>query len=83
MRTLFPGARLGNYLGHALNKLPGKLTAIAYPVRKALRSQFHTLWYWARQQKGFWVFAVGQRLCHFADHVGAMAGSANGERVRR
>ena len=43
MRTLFPGARLGNCLRHALNKLPRKLTAIASPVRKALRSQFHTL----------------------------------------
>src|SRR6266700_4169434 len=29
MRTLFPGARLGNCLRHALNKLPKKLTAIA------------------------------------------------------
>src|SRR5712692_10439937 len=43
MRTLFPGARLGHCLRHALNKLPRKLTAIASPVRKALRSQFHTL----------------------------------------
>src|SRR6266436_2222166 len=43
MRTLFPEARLGNCLRHALNKLPGKLVAIASPVRKALRSQFHTL----------------------------------------
>ena len=42
MRTLFPGARLGNCLRHALNKLLRKLTAIASPVRKALRSQFHT-----------------------------------------
>src|SRR6266481_1122014 len=40
MRTLFPGARLGNCLRHAINKLPGKLVAIASPVRKALRSQF-------------------------------------------
>src|SRR5882724_9112032 len=38
MRTLFPGARLGNCLRHALNKLPGKLTAIASPVRRALCS---------------------------------------------
>src|SRR5919109_528497 len=28
MRTLFPGARLGYCLRHAINKLPGKLTAI-------------------------------------------------------
>jgi hypothetical protein len=34
MRTFFPGARLGTCLRHALIKLPGKLTAIASPVRK-------------------------------------------------
>jgi hypothetical protein len=38
MRTLFPGARLGNCLRHAINKLPKQLAAIASPVRKALRS---------------------------------------------
>src|SRR5512145_341397 len=52
MRTLFPGARLGTCLRHALLKLPKKLVAIASPVRKALRSQFHTLWSRARQRKG-------------------------------
>jgi hypothetical protein len=83
MRTLFAGARLGNCLRHALTKLPGKLTGIASPVRKALRSQFHTLWYRARQRKGLRVFALGQRLRHFADHVAHRAGVANGERVRR
>ena len=57
--------------------------AIASPVRKALRSRFHTLLYRARQRKGLRVFALGQRLRHFADHVAATAGSANGERVRR
>src|SRR5499427_5991154 len=61
MRTLFPGARLGYCLRHAINKLPGKLTAIASPVRKALRSQFHTLLYRARQRKSLRVFALGQR----------------------
>jgi hypothetical protein len=83
MRTLFPGARLGNCLRHALIKLPGKLTAIASPVRQALRSQFHTLLYRARQRKGLRVFALGQRLRRFADHVAHSAGTANGARVRR
>ena len=83
MRTLFPRARLGNCLRHAINKLPGKLTAIVTPVRKALRSQFHTLLHRARQRKGLRVFALGQRLRHFADHVATTAGTANGERVRR
>jgi hypothetical protein len=83
MRTLFPGVRLGYCLRHAINKLPGKLAAITSPVRKALRTQFHTLLYRARQRKGLRVFALGQRLRHFADHVTATAGAANGERVRR
>jgi hypothetical protein len=83
MRTLFPGARLGNCLRHAINKLPKKLAAIASPVRKALRSHFHTLWYRARQRRGLRVFALGQQLRRFADHVTTTAGTANGERVRR
>src|SRR6266545_1640169 len=82
MRTLFPGARLGNCLRHALMKLPKKLTAIASPVRLALRTQFHTLLYRARRRKGLRVFALGQRLRRFADHVATMAGAANGQRVR-
>ena len=82
-RTLFPGVRVGICLRHALLKLPKKLVAITSPVRKALRTQFHTLWYRARQRKGLRVFALGQRLRHFADHVATTAGVANGERVRR
>jgi len=81
LRTLFPGARLGNCLRHALTKLPKKLAAIASPVRRALCTQFHTLLYRARQRKGLRVFALGQRLRHFADHVAATAGVANGARV--
>src|SRR5256712_6134175 len=83
MRTLFPGARLGNCLRHALNKLPKKLVAIASPVRKALRSQFHTLLYRVRQRKSLRVFALGQRLRRFADHVAHTAGETNGNRVRQ
>jgi hypothetical protein len=40
------------------------------------------LLYQARQRKGLRVFALGQRLRHFADHVAQRAGVANGERVR-
>jgi len=83
LRMLFPGARLGTCLRHALNKLPKKLAAIPSPVRKALRSKFHTLLYRARQRQGLRVFALGQRLRHFVDHVATTAGTANGERVRR
>jgi len=83
MRALFPGVRLGYCLRHALLKLPGKLTAIASPVRKALRSQFHTLLHRARQRKGLRVFALGQRLRRFAEHVATTAGATNGKRVRQ
>jgi hypothetical protein len=83
MRTLFPGVRLGTCLRHALLKLPKKLAAISSPVRKALCTQFHTLWYRARQRKGLRVFALSQRLRHFVERVTTTAGAANGERVRR
>src|SRR5262245_36051819 len=61
MHTLFPRARLGNCLRNAINTLPKKLAASAAPVRQALRSQFHTLLYRARQRQGLRVFALGQR----------------------
>jgi hypothetical protein len=83
LRTLFPGARLGFCLRHALLKLPKKLVAIASPVRQSLRTQFHTLLSRVRQRKSLRVVALGQRLRHFVDHVATTAGTANGERVRR
>ena len=83
LRTLFPGVRLGTCLRHALLKLPKKLAAITSPLRKTLRTQFHTLWYRARQRQGLRVFALGQRLRRFADHVTHTAGEANGHRVRQ
>jgi len=52
-------------------------------MRKTLRAQFHTLLYRARQRKSLRVFALGQRLRHFADYVATTAGTANGARVRR
>ena len=65
------------------HKLPKKLVVTASPVRQALRSQFHTLLYRARQRRGLRVFALGQQVRRFADHVATTAGTANGERVRR
>ncbi len=82
MRTLFPGARLGNCLRHALNKLPDKLIGLAAPVRQGLRSQFHSLLHRCRQRKSLRVVALGQRLRHFADHIAATVGEEHGERVR-
>src|SRR5262249_41433055 len=73
LRTLFPGVRVGTCLRHALLKLPKKLVAIASPVRQSLRTQFHTLWYRARQRKTLRVVALGQRLRHFVDHLTAPA----------
>jgi hypothetical protein len=83
LRPLFPGARIGPCLRHALLKLPQKLVAIASPVRKARRMQCHTLWYRVRRRKHLRVLALGQRLRHFVAHVTAPAGAAHGERVRR
>jgi hypothetical protein len=82
MRTLFPGARLGYCLRHALNKLPDKLVGLAAPVRQGLRSKFHTLLHRCRQRTSLRVVALGQRLRRFADHLTATVGKEHGERVR-
>src|SRR5215467_5449550 len=82
MRTLFPGARLGYCLRHALNKLPDKLVGLAAPVRQRWRSKFHTLLHRCRQRKSLRVVSLGQRLRRFADHITATVGEEHGERVR-
>src|SRR2546426_1502802 len=82
LRTLFPRARLGNCLRHALNKLPWKLTAIPSAGCNTLRAQFHTLWYRAPAQglTGVCARPAIAPLCGPCRHHG---GAANGERVRR
>ncbi len=82
MRTLFPGARLGYCLRHALNKLPDKLVGLSAPVRQGLRSTFHTLLHRCRQRTSLRVVSLGQRLRRFADHITTTVGEAHGERVR-
>jgi transposase-like protein len=82
MRTLFPGARLGFCLRHALNKLPDKLIGVSASVRKGLRSTFHTILYRCRQRTSLRVVALGQRLRRFADHITTTVGADHGERVR-
>src|SRR3989442_10650848 len=82
MRTLFPGARLGYCLRHALNKLPDKLIGVSASVRQGLRSKFHALLHRCRQRNSLRVVALGQRLRRFADHITAMLGEEHGERVR-
>src|SRR6266568_1209877 len=83
MRTLFPGARLGYCLRHALNKLPSKLMGLSATVRKGLRSQFHALLHRCRQRTSLRVVALGQRLRRFADHITTTVGAEHGERVRK
>ena len=81
MRTLFPGARLGYCLRHALNKLPDKLVGLAAPIRKGLRSKFHALLHRCRQRKSLRVVSLGQRLRRFVDHVTVTVGKEHSERV--
>jgi hypothetical protein len=82
MRTLFPGARLGNCLRHAINKLPDKMVGLAAPLRQGLRSKFHSLLHRCRTRNRLRVVALGQSLRRFADHITATVGEDQGERVR-
>src|SRR6266704_3266788 len=76
MRTLFPGARLGYCLRHALNILPDKLIGVSASVRQGLRSKFHALLHRCRQRKSLRAVALGQRLRHFADRITTTVGEA-------
>ena len=82
MRTLFPKARLGFCLRHALNKLPSTLLGLSAPIRKGLRSKFHALLHRCRQRKSLRVLALGQLLRHFANRIDKAVGADHGERVR-
>ncbi len=82
MRTLFPGARLGYCLRHALNKLPDKLIGVSASVRQGLRAKFHTLLHRCRQRTSLWVVALGQRLRRLTDHISNTVGEDHGKRVR-
>ena len=82
MRTLFPRARLGFCLRHALNKLPDKLIGLAAPLRKGLRSTLHRVFHRCRQCTSLRVVALGQRLRHFAQHITTTVGEEHGARVR-
>jgi hypothetical protein len=82
LRTLFPGARLGFCLRHALNKLPHKLVGVSASVRQGLRAKFHTLLHRCRQRTSLRVVAMGQCLRHLANRIATTVGEAQGERVR-
>ena len=82
LRTRFPEARLGYCLRHALNKLPSKLVGVSAPVRKGVRSKFHTLLHRCRQRTSLRVVALGQWLRHFADYIAPTVGADHGDRIR-
>ena len=81
MRTLFPKARLGFCLRHALDKLPDKLIGLSATVRQGLRSTFHTLLHRCRQRKSLRVVSLGQRLRRFAEHISTTMEVEEGGRV--
>jgi hypothetical protein len=83
LRTLFPGARLGFCLRHALNKLPDKLIGVSASVRQGLRAKFHALLHRCRQRKSLRVVALGQHLRHLANRIATTVGEEHGERVRQ
>ena len=80
--TVFPKARLGFCLRHALNKLPSKLLGLSAPIRKGFRAKFHALLHRCRQRKSLRVVALGQLLRHCANRIDKAVGEDHGERVR-
>ena len=85
MRALFPGSPPRLLSAPRAPQAPGETDSDRrHRFARLLRSQFHTLsFHRARQRKGLRVFALGQRLRRFAEHVATTAGAANSKRVRQ
>lgn len=82
LRTLFPGAALGNCLRHAVNRVGSKLKSVTKSVRDDLSEQFARLFDDRSEEKENEVRSLGQKLRRFAEKVSKVAGQANGERLR-
>jgi hypothetical protein len=74
MRVLFPKVALGNCLLHAMKKVPAKLPAISSALRQQLSVRFIQLFVDVQKRAGQRVFALGQKLRCFTEHVGIVAG---------
>jgi hypothetical protein len=74
MRTLLPKVALGNCLLHAMKKVPAKLPAVSSPLRRALSHRFAQVFDEVHKRAGQRVFALGQKLRCFPEHVGIVAG---------
>jgi hypothetical protein len=72
------------YNGSAIHRFSrdGALVGLAAPLRKGLRSKFHTLLHRCRTRTSLRVVALGQSLRRFADHITATVGEEHGERVQ-
>ena len=82
LRTLFPGASLGNCLCHATNRIGSKLKSVTKSVRNELRDQFARLFDDRTAEKEHKVRSLGQKLRRFAENVSKVTGQSNGERLR-
>jgi hypothetical protein len=82
LRTLFPKVALGNCLLHAMKKVPTKLPAISVPLRQQLTARFAQVLGDVQKRAGQRVFALGQTLRCFSEHVGIVAGQAQRVRIR-
>lgn len=81
LRSLFPGARIGNCILHAAKKVNGKIKAISSSLREELSFQFYNLFRKARKRKGLRVFSFSQKLRRFEEKVKKVADIENGKRI--
>jgi hypothetical protein len=82
MHGLFPKVPIGNCLLHAMKKVPAKLPAISSPLRRQLSARFTQLFAEVQKRAGQRVFALGQKLRCFTEHVGIVVGPAQRMQIR-
>ncbi len=81
MRRLFPGAKIGNCLMHAYQKVGKKLKGIPSKLRKSFSQKLYGLFQKCKKRRSLKIFSLGQRLRRFAEKVKKETGTKNGKSI--
>jgi hypothetical protein len=81
--SLFPKIKLGNCLGHAIQKIPGKLQQTTTPIRLSLQQQFQKIFFQPKAQGLLPVFSLGQKLRRFVEAIKKLTNNDNAERIKQ
>jgi hypothetical protein len=82
LHALFPAAKLGNCLWHAMRRVGHKLRGVSSATRDLLRGNFFGMFQDRQSRQRLTLCSLAQKLHHFAKQVTKLAGEKNGACLR-